>query len=233
MNHLIVTGASSGIGRAIAAHFLRDGFRVLNLSRRPCPVEGVENLACDLAEPSALERVAGALSTRLASAAQICLVHNASVMRPSRIDNLDLAELRVLLEVNLVAPAALNRIAIPHMAAGSSILYIGSTLAEKAVPGVAGYVIAKHGLAGMMRATCQDLAGRGIHTCMICPGFTDTEQLRALIGDNTATLEAITGLSAFDRLIEPREIAEAVAFAAGAPVLNGALIHANLGQRER
>ncbi len=233
MNHLIVTGASSGIGRAIAARFLRDGYRVLNLSRRPCPVEGVENLACDLAEPSALEGIAGALSTRLAGTAQICLVHNASVMRPSRIDNLDLAELRILLELNLVAPAALNQLVIPHMAAGSSILYIGSTLAEKAVPGVAGYVIAKHGLAGMMRATCQDLAGRGIHTCMICPGFTDTEQLRALIGDNTATLEAITGLSAFDRLIEPCEIAEAVAFAAGAPVLNGALIHANLGQRER
>jgi 3-oxoacyl-[acyl-carrier protein] reductase len=137
------------------------------------------------------------------------------------------------LELNLVAPAALNRIAIPHMATGSSILYIGSTLAEKAVPGVASYAIAKHGLAGMMRATCQDLAGRGIHTCMICPGFTDTEQLRALIGDDAARLEAIAGLSAFDRLIEPREIAEAVAFAARSPVLDGALIHANLGQRER
>jgi NAD(P)-dependent dehydrogenase (short-subunit alcohol dehydrogenase family) len=193
----------------------------------------VENLACDLAEPGAVGQIAEALSVRLAGADRICLVHNASAMRPSRIDDLDASDLRALLELNLVAPAALNRIAIPHMAPGSSILYIGSTLAEKAVPGVAGYVIAKHGLAGMMRATCQDLAGRGIHTCMICPGFTDTEQLRDLIGDNTATLEAITGLSAFNRLIEPREIADTVAFAAQAPVLNGALIHANLGQRER
>ena len=233
MNHLIVTGASSGIGRAIAARFLADGYQVLSLSRRPCPEAGVENLACDLAEPDAVERIAGALAARLAGADRICLVHNASAMRPSRIDALDASDLRALLELNLVAPASLNRIAIPHMAAGSSILYIGSTLAEKAVPGVAGYVIAKHGLAGMMRATCQDLAGRGIHTCMICPGFTDTEQLRALIGDNAATLDAIVGLSAFNRLIEPREIADAVAFAAHAPVLNGALIHANLGQRER
>jgi NAD(P)-dependent dehydrogenase (short-subunit alcohol dehydrogenase family) len=68
---------------------------------------------------------------------------------------------------------------------------------------------------------------------MICPGFTDTEQLRRLVGDDTATLAAIAGMSAFDRLIEPEEIADAVAFAAHAPVLNGALIHANLGQRER
>jgi 3-oxoacyl-[acyl-carrier protein] reductase len=68
---------------------------------------------------------------------------------------------------------------------------------------------------------------------MICPGFTDTEQLRALIGDHAETLASITGLSAFDRLIKPEEIADAVAFAARAPVLNGAVIHANLGQRER
>ena len=119
-----------------------------------------------------------------ADAAPVCLVHNASAMHLNRVDTLASADLRATLELNLVAPNALNRIVIPHLPPGSSILYIGSTLAEKAVPGVAGYVIAKHGLVGMMRATCQDLAGRGIHTCMICPGFTDTEQLRALIGDN-------------------------------------------------
>jgi 3-oxoacyl-[acyl-carrier protein] reductase len=233
MNHLIVTGASSGIGRAIVLRFLRDGYRVVNVSRRPCPERGVENIACDLADPREVDGLSDALAPRLAGAGQICLVHNASIMSFNRIDTLDPAELRTMLELNLVAPAALNRIALPHMAAGSSILYIGSTLAEKAVPGVAGYVIVKHGLAGMMRATCQDLAGRGIHTCMICPGFTDTEQLRALIGGNATSLESIVGLSTYNRLIEPGEIAETVAFAARSPVLNGALIHANLGQRER
>ena len=233
MKHLIVTGASSGIGRAIAARFLRDGYRVLNISRRPCPEPGVQNLACDLAVPGAAERLEESLVPWLNGVDRVCLVHNASIMHFDRIDKLDGTELRSMLELNLVAPAALNRLAIPHMAQGSSILYIGSTLAEKAVAGVAGYVIAKHGLAGMMRATCQDLAGRGIHTCMICPGFTDTEQLRALIDNNSETRAAIVGLSAFDRLIEPGEIAETVAFAARSPVLNGALIHANLGQRER
>jgi NAD(P)-dependent dehydrogenase (short-subunit alcohol dehydrogenase family) len=154
-------------------------------------------------------------------------------MRSDRIDALPSADLREILELNVVAANGLNQIVVPRMAAGSSVLYIGSTLAEKAVPGVASYVIAKHALAGMMRATCQDLAGRGIHTCMICPGFTDTEQLRGLIGGNAELLASITAMSAFDRLIEPEEIADAAAFAAGAPVLNGALIHASLGQRER
>jgi NAD(P)-dependent dehydrogenase (short-subunit alcohol dehydrogenase family) len=233
MNLLIVTGASSGIGRAIATRFLVEGFAVVNVSRRPCPEVGVENIACDLAEPGAADALGPALKPWLEDAGQVCLVHNASVMHRDRIDALESAHLRSVLELNILAANALNRLAIPHMAAGSSILYIGSTLAEKAVPGVASYVIAKHALAGMMRATCQDLAGRGIHTCMICPGFTDTEQLRGLIGDDPATLAAIAGMSAFGRLIEPEEIADAVAFAIHAPVLNGALIHANLGQRER
>ncbi|NEX22005.1 SDR family oxidoreductase [Thiorhodococcus mannitoliphagus] len=233
MNLLVVTGASSGIGRAIANRFLVDGWRVLSIARRPCPEAGVESLICDLAEPGALEPLQAALSQRLAEADRICLVHNASVMRSDRIDTLETEDLRQVLQLNVLSVNALNRLVIPAMGEGSSLVYIGSTLAEKAVPGVASYVIAKHALVGMMRATCQDLAGRGIHTCMICPGFTDTEQLRGLIGDNTETLAAITSMSAFDRLIEPEEIAETVAFASHAPVLNGAVIHANLGQRER
>ncbi len=233
MTLLIITGASSGIGRAIATDFLLQGSVVVNLSRRPCPERGVENLLCDLSEPDAPEQVSAALGTWLADADRICLVHNASIMRRDRIDALPSAELRSVLELNLVAVNGLNQIVLPHMGAGSSVIYIGSTLAEKAVPGVASYVIAKHALAGMMRATCQDLAGRGVHTCMICPGFTDTEQIRAMIGADPDTLAAITGMSTFDRLIEPEEIAEAVAFAARSPVLNGALVHANLGQRER
>ncbi len=233
MNLLIVTGASSGIGRAVATRFLVEGYAVLNLSRRPCPERGVENIACDLAKPGAADGLGPTLTPWLEGADRVCLVHNASVMHRDRIDALEGDHLRSVLELNLVAANALNRLVIPHMTPGSSLIYIGSTLAEKAVPGVASYVIAKHALAGMMRATCQDLAGRGIHTCMICPGFTDTEQLRRLVGDDAATLAAIASLSAFDRLIEPEEIADAVAFAARSPVLNGALIHANLGQRER
>ncbi len=233
MNRLIITGASSGIGRAIATRFLLEGYSVLNVSRNPCPEPDVENIPCDLAQPGAADDLGPALTPWLDGVERICLVHNASVMHRDHIDALESDHLRSVLELDLVAANALNRLVIPHMAAGSSLIYIGSTLAEKAVPGVASYVIAKHALAGMMRATCQDLAGRGIHTCMICPGFTDTEQLRRLVGDDAATLASIAGLSAFDRLIEPEEIADAVAFAARAPVLNGALIHANLGQRER
>jgi 3-oxoacyl-[acyl-carrier protein] reductase len=68
------------------------------------------------------------------------------------------------------------------MGPGSSVLYVGSTLSEKAVPGSFSYVVSKHAQLGMMRATCQDLMGTGIHTAMVCPGFTDTEMLRNHLG---------------------------------------------------
>ena len=117
------------------------------------------------------------------------------------------------------------------MAAGSSILFVGSTLAEKAVPGSFSYVVSKHAQIGMMRACCQDLAGTGIHTACICPGFTDTEMLREHVPADA--MAAVRGMSAFNRLIEPQEIAETLLWAAGTPVLNGSVIHANLGQVER
>ena len=117
------------------------------------------------------------------------------------------------------------------MPSGSSILYVGSTLAEKAVPNSYSYVVTKHALIGMMRATCQDLAGRGIHTACICPGFTDTEMLRAHVPDEA--MDAVRGLSAYGRLIEPSEIAHTLHWAAESPVINGAVLHANLGQVER
>jgi len=232
MNVLMITGASSGIGLAIAQQFSNNGWRVVNISRRNCPVATV-NLSCDLTQPDALLTHHAAITTALATATQICLVHNAAVMHLHRIDQLPSADLRSVLELNIIAANQLNQIVIPLLPPTSSVIYIGSTLAEKAVPGVASYVIAKHALVGMMRATCQDCAGRGIHTCMICPGFTNTPQLHAVIGDNAETLAGIKALSTFERLIEPEEIAAAVAFAAEAPVFNGAVIHANLGQRER
>ncbi|HKI73400.1 MAG TPA: SDR family oxidoreductase, partial [Pseudomonadales bacterium] len=72
-----------------------------------------------------------------------------------------------------------------------------------------------------------------IHTACICPGFTDTEMLRAHVGDNEQILSEIAQLSTFGRLITSQEIAAAIWFAATNAVINGAVIHTNLGQVER
>ncbi len=133
----------------------------------------------------------------------------------------------------MVACVQLDQLLLPLMGAGSSIVYVGSTLGEKAVAGSCAYVVSKHAQIGLMRATCQDLAGRGIHTACVCPGFTDTEMLRAHVGHASEVLEALAGGVTFGRLIEPEEIARTIRFCAQNAVINGAVIHANLGQVER
>lgn len=231
MNLLGITGASAGIGLETARRFRAEGFEVVNLSRRPCPLDGVTNITCDLADADALAAVAPQLTARFGAAARIVLVHNAARMRSDTAANTDSADFRAVLEVNLVAPNALNRLAIPHMQHGSAIVYVGSTLAEKAVPGSFSYVVSKHAMIGMMRATCQDLAGTGIHTACICPGFTDTEMLREHVPADA--MAAVSAMSAFGRLVQPAEIAEAIWWSAANQVINGAVIHTNLGQIER
>jgi 3-oxoacyl-[acyl-carrier protein] reductase len=231
MRYLLITGGSAGIGAHTARHFLQAGYGVINLSRRPCPVEGVMHLPCDLADPNFIGGIALELGPRLATADSLTLVHNAARMASDSAADTDSQQLRDVLEVNLVAPNSLNRHCIPHMKPGSSIIYVGSTLSEKAVPNSYSYVVTKHAVVGMMRTTCQDLAGRGVHTACICPGFTDTEMLREHVPPDA--MDSVRAMSAFNRLIEPAEIASAIYWAATNPVINGAVIHANLGQIER
>jgi 3-oxoacyl-[acyl-carrier protein] reductase len=83
-----------------------------------------------------------------------------------------------------------------------------------------------------MRATCQDLAGSGIHTVCVCPGFTDTEMLRAHVGHLPEILGALATGVTYGRLIQPGEIARTIRFCADNAVVNGAVLHANLGQVE-
>ena len=231
MKTLLITGASAGIGLAAAQRFAAAGYAVTNISRRPCPLPSVNHLPGDLSDASFLDALSERLSEALADADQVSLIHNASRLLNDSAADTPSDQLRAVMEVNLAAPNTLNRFVIPRMPPGSSILYVGSTLAEKAVPNSFSYVVTKHALIGMMRATCQDLAGRGIHTACICPGFTDTEMLRAHVP--AEAMDAVRGLSAYGRLIEPSEIADTLLWAAQSPVINGAVLHANLGQVER
>jgi len=233
VNQVIITGASAGIGTDTARQFLAAGWAVTNLSRRPCPVDGVRQVTCDFGDPEAVADTCVLLADQAQAATRTVLVHNASLLQNDRAGEVDAATFARILQINLGAPNALNSAVLPHMRAGSAVIYVGSTLAEKAVANSYSYVTTKHAMVGMMRATCQDLAGRGIHTACVCPGFTDTEMLRSHIGTDPDTERAVAGMSAFGRLIKPSEIAEAIVWAATHPVINGAVLHANLGQVER
>lgn len=231
MQYLVITGASSGIGLAAAAAFIEAGYKVINLSRKPCDLGGVVSIPCDLADPDSWDSITQSLLSAVSGAEALCLVHNAAKLAQDTVQDAQPADLRRTYEINLIAPTILNRILLPSMSEGSSILYIGSTLGEKAVPGSFSYVTSKHASIGMMRATCQDLAGTGIHTACINPGFTDTQMLRDHIPKDV--MSDIAGMSTFGRLIDPPEIGKTVLFAAQSPVINGSVINANLGQIER
>lgn len=230
---LVITGASKGIGLATARLFLSRGACVVNLSRSPCPDPAVLHVATDLTDPGFLKPIEGALARASEGASRIVLVHNAAVMVSDRATSVDDAGLARALAVGITAPALLNRFFAPRMGPGSSILYVGSTLSEKAVAGVFSYVTVKHAVIGMMRATCQDLIGSSIHTACVCPGVTDTEMLRERAQGRPEVLEALRSMTGAGRLIEPQEIAQVIAAVADQPVLNGAVLHANLGQREQ
>ena len=85
----------------------------------------------------------------------------------------------------------------------------------------------------MMRASCQDLDNSGIHTCCICPGFTDTKMLRQHLGNDEEIIKQVADNMTAHRLVEPQEIAELCYFCANHAVINGSVLHANLGQIER
>lgn len=229
----VITGGRTGIGRATIERFLKEGYQVINLSRKAADVEGCISLIADFSQPDWLAAVEQTLLDKVAGSSQVAVVHNAGVHVNDNALAIDPAGLRRSLEVNVVAPAILNRALAPHLVPGSAIVYIGSTLSEKAVLGCTSYVTAKHAVVGMMRSTCQDLAGKQVHTACVCPGFTDTDMLREHVGGSEEVLKSIATFCTFNRLIEPREIADTIYFCASNAVINGTVIHANLGQIER
>lgn len=229
--YLVITGASSGIGFATAKLFVKNNWQVINISRSLCQIPEVYNIISDLSKPDSSPYINKELNKLIHSQAIICLTHNAAVYNKDSIQSLDMDKLRLVMEANLISPLAINQYLIPKMAFGSSILYIGSTLSEKAVKHAASYVISKHASISMMRVTCQDLANSGIHTACICPGFTNTEMLRKHLNNEDSIIGA-SKKSCFNRLVDPNEIANIIFFATNNSIVNGSVLHANLGQVE-
>lgn len=230
---VIVTGASAGIGLAIAERFASLGHRVISLARRRCPVDVVENLLIDLAGQDVVPRLLPDLLAKLpAGQSVIHLIHNAAALPHDSALELDGAVLERTLRLNAVTPALLDAALIPRMAHGSSIIFVGSTLSEKGVPQRLSYVTGKHAMLGLMRATVQDVWGKGINTVCVAPGFVDTGMLRPVLEADPMFEREVLDMVSFGRLLEPDEVAEIVEFATRTPAFNGALINANLGQRQ-
>jgi short-subunit dehydrogenase len=183
MSHVVVTGASSGIGEAIAREYARLGASLTLVARRRELLEKLAAevkvktrvVAADLSDP------AQATSWLAAAEAELgpcdILVNNAGVQIVAPTVEISTEDTRRMLEVDLLAPLALIRAVLPGMLArkSGSIVNVASLAALAPTPGMMGYNAAKGGLAGASESLRGELLKSGVHVCTVYPGpvYTD------------------------------------------------------------
>jgi NAD(P)-dependent dehydrogenase (short-subunit alcohol dehydrogenase family) len=216
---LIISGASSGIGLAIASHFDAAGYRVFNLDIQPGKVG--ETLICDMRNhQSVLDAVA-----QVAEQGPIDLVvSNAGRHLSANIENTSEEAFINLFELNVKGAFSLTQAVIPHMkAAGKGVIvYIGSDQSSIAKPNSCAYNLSKHALASLAKTTALDYASHGIRSNLVCPGTIDTPLYRKAINSycerSGAKPEEVhaeeAALQPIGRIGKPEEVAAMVAYLA-------------------
>lgn len=236
---VLVTGASRGIGRAVAAAFATAGDRVAIHHRRSpdlaeelrsaLPGQGHTVVRADLADPAAVRSMVDAAARALGGLD--VLVNNAGVYTPHPILECSYEQWqlqwRQTLDTNLLGAANTTWCAVRHMRAGGRIVNVSSRGAFRGEPGQPAYAASKAGLNAMGQSLALALAPHGIAVATVAPGFVETdmtnEHLKPPRGD------AIRAQSPFGRVARPEEIAAAVLWLASpeAEWASGAILDLN------
>lgn len=231
----MVSGASRGIGAAVAGALSADGHRVALLGRNIAALDEVRTrlpspalaLATDVTEQEQVEAAFGQVEKAWGPIEVLVCNAGAGLAAPL-VDTTDEAWDQML-ELNLTAPFRLMRRALPGMTerGWGRIVVIASVVAKRGEAQVAAYTASKHGVLGLVRAAAAELARTGVTVNAVCPGYVDTpmtEETVAEIATRTGRSrdEARATLARrqpIGRLIDPDEVAEAVRFC----VLNAAV----------
>ena len=214
----LVTGASRGIGAAIARALARDGWRVgvnyrSDRSGAESVVSDIEReggqavaLAADVADTGAAEELFGALESRF-DGPVLALVNNAGISRDDLTPSLGDDEWDAVLQTDLSAAFRLTRRALPKMlrARSGRIVNVSSIAGLRASPGQANYCAAKAGLIALTKTAAVEVARRGVTVNAVAPGLIDTEFIG---GASKELLEAIP----VRRVGTPEEVAACVRF---------------------
>jgi NADP-dependent 3-hydroxy acid dehydrogenase YdfG len=210
----IVTGASSGIGRATARALATAGVRVVGGARRVERLETEIALPLDVTDPESCVRFVAAAVEQLGG---IDILFNNAGLALGRVPFWESTEEdeRAVLETNVNGAIRTTRLCLPHLRDGGHILFMGSVAGRQAYENAASYVAAKFGLRGFVYALREDLLGRPIRITTVDAGLVETEfSLVRFKGDAekaAAVYRGVTPMTAED-------IAECVLFAVTRPL---------------
>ena len=199
----VVTGASSGIGAAVAARLLAEGWSVTGISRTP-PAPGIDHLVLDLATATQSD-----LRHLLSETPVQALVHAAGILRVAPLGSLDGDDGPSMWKLHVDCACMLAEALLPRMTAGARIVLIGSRVATGA-PGRSQYAASKAALVGLARSWAAELAPRGITVNVVAPGATETPMLH-----DPARGTVPPRLPPIGRFVQPQEVAALVAFLLG------------------
>lgn len=231
--HVLVTGASRGIGAAIARELARCNARVALVSRRLADVDAVRAalgraeqhaaLEADVTDEGAVRAMVAAAEARLGPV--YALVNNAGGGEAVAFEDAGEDHWRRMIDVNLMSAVFCTRAVLPSMRARREgrIVNIGSTASLRGYRHVTAYVAAKHALLGLTRSLALEVQRDAIAVNAVCPGYTETEMLPQAIraasvrtGKSEAEIRArFASSNRGGRLVTPEEVARVVVWLCG------------------
>ena len=216
----VVTGASRGIGRAIAQALIDAGARVALIARNEIPLREVAErsdgrglaIACDVSIAAHVMSAVEIIDDAFGSAPDV-LVNNAGAFNLATIDSLDPSAFSTDLETNLVAPVRFARAFLPGMRARGRghIVSIGSVVDRTVFPENAAYAASKHGMRALHEVLRLETRGSGVRATLISPGPVDTPVWDAIDPDNRA------GFTPRAQMLSAQAVADAVLYAVTQP----------------
>lgn len=235
----LVTGASRGIGKAIALRLGKDGATVIGTATSESGAENItaylkENaingmgLALNVTDQSSIESVIETINKEFG--APSILVNNAGITRDNLLMRMKQDEWDDIIDTNLTSVYRLSKSCMRAMtkAKKGRIISISSVVGAAGNAGQTNYAAAKAGLLGFTKSLARELGARGVTVNAVAPGFIDTDMTKAL---PDAQREALLKGIPLNRLGQPEEIAAAVAFLASpdAAYITGETLHVNGG----
>lgn len=225
----LVTGAGSGLGRAVAVRFAAEGAKVVvtdvDEARGSAVAKEIgANAAFIRVDHTSSEQDDRAVSFAVETFGGLDIVHNnAGGPFTGPFENVDDATLERVLRVNLFGVMQMTRAALPHLRAsakrnpaGAALLFTSSLQGLKAKPNFSLYTVAKHGIVGLVRSLALELAPQNIRVNALCPTVVATPMLEAFLpgmaGDHDEAMKRFRATIPLARMPEPEDVAAAALF---------------------